>query len=85
MYTNDNIIEHHLIVTLLFIKNILSEETLEIYMEDAFQGGFKAAIQIWDKFKGDKHICDMLHCLKFARYRFFFLEILLWIVIELTI
>lgn len=52
--------------------NILSEETFEVFMEEGFKGGFEAAMQAWDNFKGDKHICDMLHCIKLARFRFLF-------------
>ena len=39
------------------------------YMLAAFENGFDAAVSAWDSFKEDKHICDLLHCLKLARYR----------------
>lgn len=49
--------------------NELNENTFEIYKEIALNKGFDEAFDAWIQSCAEKHISDMLHCLKIARKR----------------
>lgn len=49
--------------------NHINEETFDIFVIEAFKGGFYAAIEAWEENPSIKRINDMLHCIKLARKR----------------
>lgn len=49
--------------------NELNEKTFEIYKEIALKQGFDEVFNDWSESCAEKHIIDMLHCLKIARKR----------------